>query len=231
MRPLVAMRAMRALREDPDDTAAAIRVIAALSGNSRRRNFKLFQRTTRGAKILSERRDLYGILTDHARLKAMPLGSLGRTLVDWFEREKISTDGLAQASLAARGQADLGISQDEQLYGSRLRNLHDVYHVLAGYDRDLRGESAVLAFTLGQNFNAGIAYLVWSALRAEGWNSHAGRLIREGYRRGRRAERLVEQNWEQLFERPVDEVRDELGVGSPPEYEQLRSAAAPALSA
>ncbi len=35
--PLIARRAMRRLREDPDDTAQAIRVIAALSGNSGRR--------------------------------------------------------------------------------------------------------------------------------------------------------------------------------------------------
>ncbi len=34
-----------------------------------------------------------------------------------------------------------------------------------------------------------------------------------------------------LFERPIDEVREELGVGEPPDYEQLRSMGAPALSA
>ena len=106
-----------------------------------------------------------------------------------------------------------------------------LHHVLAGYDRDLRGEAAVLAFTVAQNFHTGIAYLVWNALRSEGWNSPGGRLIRQGFRRGRRAKRLMEQDWETLFERPIDEVREELGVGDPPTYEQLRSAGAPALSA
>jgi ubiquinone biosynthesis protein COQ4 len=232
IRPIVAMRAMRESRQDPDDTAAAIRVISALSGNSGRRQFKRFQRSTKGSRILRERRDLFEVLSDPERMKAMPQGSLGRTIVEWFERENISTQGLAQASEAAA--ADLPareVSDDERIYNSRLRNLHDVYHVLAGYDRDLLGESAVLAFTIAQAYNRGIAYLVLDSLRETGWTSDAGKLIREGYRRGKRAAPLVEQNWEALFEQPIDEVRQLLGVGAPPVYEQMRSAGAPALSA
>jgi ubiquinone biosynthesis protein COQ4 len=222
---------MRALRKDPDDTAAAIRVITALSGNSGKRDFKRFQRSERGARILREKVDLFDMLTDRERLEAMPPGSLGRTIIDWFKRENISTQGLALASEAARGDHDPIEDTQEQVYRARLRSLHDVFHVLAGYDRDLHGESAVLAFTIAQNYNRGIAYLVWDSIREEGWNSPSGRLIREGYRRGKRAERLVEQDWEALFERPIDEVREELGVGDPPVYEQLRSAQAPAMSA
>lgn len=121
MHPLQARRAMRALREDPDDTAAAIRVIAALSGNSGRRNFRRFQRSARGARILREKRDLYGMLTDHERLRAMPPGSLGRAVIDWFERENISTQGLAQASEAARSGADQKLGEKEQLVNDHVK--------------------------------------------------------------------------------------------------------------
>ncbi len=222
---------MRALRKDPDDTAAAIRVIMALSGNSGRRDFERFRRTARGTRILREKTDLFEVLTDRERLEAMPPDSLGRAIIDWFQRENISTQGLALASEAARVGENQKFDDAEELYRVRLRNLHDVFHVLAGYDRDLRGESAVLAFTLAQNYNRGIAYLVWNALREEGWNSPGGKLIRDGYRRGKRAKRLVEQDWEAHFERPIDQVRRELGVGEPPVYDQLRSAGAPAISA
>jgi ubiquinone biosynthesis protein COQ4 len=158
-------------------------------------------------------------------------GSLGRTIIDWFERENISSEGLAKASEAARGDSGSERSVDEQVYFSRRLNLHDVSHVLAGYDRDLRGEAAVLAFSVAQDYSHGVAYLVWNALRAEGWSSPAGKLIRDGYRRGRRSANLLSQDWEELFERPIDQVRMELGVGAPPVYEQLRSSGAPALSA
>ena len=232
IRPIVAMRAIRESRLDPDDTAAAIRVIGALSGNSGRRQFKRFKRSPKGARILREKRDLYDILSDVERMKAMPPGSLGRTIVEWFLRENISAEGLAQASEAAA--AALGrreTSEEQRVYNTRLRNLHDVFHVLAGYDRDLLGESAVLAFTIAQAYNRGIAYLVLTSLREAGWNSEAGKLIREGYRRGKRAAPLAEQDWEALFEQPIDDVREQLAVGPPPVYEQMRSAGAPALSA
>ena len=48
--------------------------------------------------------------------------------------------------------------------------------------------------------------------------------------RGLRAEWLVDQDWESLFEQPIDQVREQLGVGPPPVYEQLRSLAAPPLA-
>ncbi len=229
--PLVARRAMRVLRNDPDDTTAAIRVIGALSGSSGKRDFERFRRSAAGTLILREKDDLYDLLADQGGLAAMPPESVGRTIVEWFWRENISTQGLAAASEAAVASADLQLDEQQQIYRARLRNLHDVFHVLAGYDRDLRGEAAVLAFTIAQNYNRGIAYLVWNALRAEGWSSPGGRLIRDAYRRGRRAKRLVEQDWRALFERPIGEVREALGVGTPPVYEQIRTAGAPALSA
>ncbi|MFQ5697390.1 MAG: Coq4 family protein [Myxococcota bacterium] len=232
IRPLVARRAMRALRQNPDDTAQAIQVIGALSGGSSQRLFKRFQRSRAGQQILREKRDLYAILSDVDRLRAMPEGSLGQTIGEWFAREKIGAEGLAKASEAAA--AALGArdrNEEERVFGSRLLNLHDVFHVLAGYDRDMRGEMGVLAFTLPQTHNLGIAYLVWSALRGAGWRSEMGRLIRQGFVRGLRAKWLLDQDWETLFERPIDEVREQLGVGAPPVYEQLRSAGAPPLAA
>ncbi len=120
--------------------------------------------------------------------------------------------------------------EEAKVFGSRILNLHDVFHVLTGYDRDMRGEIAVLAFTVAQTWNTGIAYLVWRSFTRNGWNSESGRLIRQGLRRGMRAKWLVDEDWESLFEQPIDQVRERFGVGAPPVYEQLRSAAAPPLA-
>ena len=161
IRPLVAHRALRRLRQDPDDTAQAIRAIAALSGNSGRRLFKRFRLSPRGKRILREKRDLFAIMSDIERLKAMPPGSLGKAIADFYVTEELSAQGLADASQAAftevgprRGET----SEGEELFSNRLRDLHDVFHVLTGYGRDLRGEAAVLAFTIPQTRNPGVAY-------------------------------------------------------------------------
>ena len=231
-RPLVAYRAMRTLRENPDDTAGAIVVIAALSGNSGKRLFNRFRRSPNAERILREKRDLYDLLADVDGLLAMPEGSLGRTIGQWFVREHIGAQGLAQASQAANQRLKLPpAAGEEQVFSTRLLNLHDVFHVVSGYDRDLRGEIAVLALTFAQTLNPGIGYLLFDALRSEGWNSETGRLIRQGYQRGRKATWLVDLDWEALLPRPIDEVRRELRLGPPPVYEQLRSAGAPVLAA
>lgn len=233
IRPLVALRAMRKLVENPDDTAQAIVVVGALAGNSGKRLFQRFRRSPRSAAILRERRDLYAILSDLDRLRAMPPGSLGRAIGDWFAREQIGAQGLAQAAVMARSQLGMAdpAGDDERVFTTRLLNMHDIFHVLAGYDRDLRGEAAVLAFTLPQTRSPGIAYLVARILWGAGWRSDMGRLVRQGFQRGRRSAWLVDQDWEALLERPLDEIRRELGVGEPPVYEQVRSTGAPVLRA
>jgi ubiquinone biosynthesis protein COQ4 len=232
--PLIARRAMKKLREDPDDTAQAIRVIGALSGNSGERLFERFKSTSGGQKILRERQDLFELMRDTERLRAMPEGSLGRAIGDWYAVEEISAQGLADASEAAFSEGGPPRREtpddDADLFGTRLRDLHDIFHVLAGYGRDLRGEAAVLAFTVPQTRNPGVAYMVWSFLRGAGWFSDEGKLIRRAFQRGRRSEWLVDQDWEALFEQPIDEVREKLGVGAPPEYEPLRSEGAPVLT-
>jgi len=231
IRPTEAARAMRALAADPDDTAQAFRVIAAMSGRSGERLYRRFERSAGGRRALAERRELFDVLSDLERLRAMPDGSLGAAIADFFEREQISAQGLVDASVVASGDGiDASADGGREFLGRRLRDLHDVFHVLTGYGRDLRGEAAVLAFTIPQTRNPGIAYLVLYALRRAGWRSEMGRLIRSAFMRGARSAWLVDQEWEALLERPLDAVRDELGIGPPPCYEQVRSAAAPTLA-
>lgn len=233
-RPLAARRAMRELEENgPDDTVTAIKVVNAYSGRSYQRLFKRFKSSPEGQKRLRESVSLFELMRDTDKLRTMPEGSLGKAIGDWYHAEEISAQGLQEAGEAAAASEDAPqrrrATGELAKFANAIGGLHDVFHVLAGYGRDLRGESAVLAFTIPQMRHAGIAYLVWRGLRQSGWNSYEGKLVREGFQRGRKAKWLVDQDWARLFLLPIDEVREELGVGSPPEYEQLRSAGAPIL--
>ena len=143
-----ARRATAALSANPDDTEQAIRAIAAMSGNSNERCFRRFRRTVGGARILSERRELYDILSDMDRLGSMPENSLGKAIWEFYTTEELSAQGLKAASEAAGGGG--GTDTDGARFGRRMRDLHDVFHVLTGYGRDMRGEMACLAFTFAQ---------------------------------------------------------------------------------
>jgi len=223
--------AMEALAADPDDTAQAIRAIGAMAGNSPERCYRRFAESERGSRILREKRELYDLLSDIGRLGAMPEGSLGRAIHEFYTVEELSAAGLRGASEEAAGKDGFFAGDDDRArFARRLRELHDVFHVLTGYGRDMRGEIACLAFTFSQTRNTGIGYVALRVLRGAGWRSEMGRVIRQAFGRGRRADWLIDQDWEALFARPLDELREELGVGPAPEYEALRSAGAPALA-
>jgi len=232
LRPLAALRALRALLRDPDDTARVFEVIDALAGKTGARLFERFRRTSNGARLLRTRPILRAALADRERLAALPDGSLGRAYADFMTREQISPDGLVDASAAGGRGWDDAVPEERRWFVERLRDMHDLWHVVTGYERDLVGEASLLAFTYAQTRNRGLAVIVAAAYGKAGRaHPEARRVMRDAYRRGKRAAWLPGQPWEALLERPLEEVRRELGVGAPPVYEQLRSAGAPALAA
>jgi ubiquinone biosynthesis protein COQ4 len=231
IRPLEAQRAMRALLADPDDTEKAFRVIAALSGNSTGRGLAKFRRSPVGVRVLRDRVRMFDMISDSERMAAMPEGSLGAAVRDFYATEQISAKGLVAASEEAYEDLDSSrVSDDAEFFGQHLRDLHDTFHVLTGYGRDLRGEVAVLSFTVPQTRNPGIAFIIFTVLRRVGFRSEMGRLIRQGFCRGQRAAWLPGQDWAELFLQPLDEVRERLRIGRPPEYEAVRSEGAPILA-
>ena len=224
-----ARRAMQTVDADPDNTEAAIRAIAAMSGNSQQRCFRRFRRTAAGRDLLMRRPELYDRMSDADYLLGLPESSLGRAIGEFYAKEEISAQGLRAASDAA-GDGHQARESDFEWFTRRTRDLHDVFHVLTGYGRDLRGEGAVLAFTVAQTWHTGLGYLVFRSLKNAGWHSVQGRLIREAFRRGRRCRWLIDADWETLLTQPLEKLRVELGVGPAPVYEPIRSAGAPALS-
>ena len=230
VQPLRALRAIRELIRNPDDTAKVFDIIDALSGNAGERSFQRFVGTPEGQRILTERRNLLATLDDHESLKLLPPGTLGRVYADFVERENITGQGLADASMTAE-RRERTLDPDRELFYARLRDMHDLWHVATGYSRDLIGEAALLAFSYAQTRNRGVGFIVAVAwLKAGREFAYARPLIEEGYRRGKRAAWLPAQDWEWLLTQPLAAVRERLGLGEPPAYEQQRSAGAPVLA-
>ncbi|HEX6242450.1 MAG TPA: Coq4 family protein [Polyangiales bacterium] len=216
-RPLEALRALRALLRDPDDTAQVFRIISAVSGGARARMLRRLQRTSVGQRVLRDPRPLASLLLDRARLAQLPAGSLGREYLAFCERHGITADGLIAAS--ELGSKDDDLTPEERVMRARMRDAHDLWHVVTGYQTDLIGEASVLAFTVAQTKNPGVALIVLSAfIDARGDRSATRMLLIEAFLRGLHAEWLPAADWEALLERPLAEVRRELGIGAPPVY-------------
>lgn len=225
IRPVEALRALRTLTRNPDDTGQVFRILRALPAGDR--TFRRFRRSPSGQRLLAERPDLLAALNDRDALRALPPGSLGRSYVEFVASEQISAGGLVEAS-SEGADPDRWIDAEHRYVGERLRDMHDLWHVVTGYGRDLLGEAALLAFTFAQTRTPGIGVIVGHALwKARGDFAPARPIIWQGFRRGLRAEWLPAQPWEQLLPEPLEDVREQLRVGPPPAYSQLRSQGAP----
>jgi ubiquinone biosynthesis protein COQ4 len=215
IRPLDALRAIRALLRNPDDTARVFEVIDALSGRAGARLFDRFQRSARGARLLRERPTLLDALAARERLLTLPPGSLGRAYAEFMTREEISADGLVAASESARGMAS-SLPEERLWFGARLRDMHDLWHVVTGYGRDVAGEAANLAFTYAQTRNRGVgAIVVAAAIVGPKARLRWQRYLLAAWRRGRRAAALPMASWEELLPLPLEEVRARLRIQAP----------------
>jgi ubiquinone biosynthesis protein COQ4 len=217
IRPLEALSALRALKANPDDTAQVFKIISALSGGARQRLLRRLRDTPVGERLMREQKALAPVLEDSARLRSLPEDSLGREYLAFCERHRITASGLIAAS--EQGVANDQYTWDERLVQARMRDAHDLWHVVLGYQTDLVGESCVLAFTLAQTRNPAIGLIVASAFFNEYGDVPARRrLMVQALIRGLRASWFPAADWEALLARPLSDVRRELSVGSPPAY-------------
>jgi ubiquinone biosynthesis protein COQ4 len=151
----------------------------------------------------------------------MPEGSLAHAYLAFVEREQISADGLVQASRDGEtGNFQRGPSFE--YVGDRLRDTHDLWHAVTGYQGDVYGETALLAFSVAMTKNPGVALIVLASL-AEARDPALLRLVVGAFRAGRRAEWLPAVPWEELLALPLEEVRARLRIEPAPAYEPVRT--------
>jgi len=215
-----AFRALRAILANPDDTKQAFRVIQALGGPAAEKQFTRFKNSDVGAKILEERRELLSTLRDQAKLEAMPDGSLGRAYLEFLRSQQITADGLVAASM----EGDLHgteLDAERRIFSDRLRDMHDLWHVVAGYRGDLIGEAAILALSFAQTRSPGVALISVLGFLKEGELPGARGVIARALVRGHRAAWLSGVDWESMLARPLQEVRAELGLSDTPTYDPV----------
>ena len=217
IQPRRAWRAIRTLIADPERTEQVFEVLDALAGDAQQRGLARLRTTAAGQRLLAEQSALIDALRDRAALRAMPDGSLGRRYLAFMERENLSADGLVDAS---RARADTEQDPQQRWYNARLRDAHDLWHVVTGYGRDGFGEVCLLAFTFAQTRNRGIATIAFFGARqaSREIGMRAWRAAIEGFRHGRRAAWLPEQDWLALLPLRLDAVRQALGVEAPRHY-------------
>ncbi len=218
-----ALRAVRQLMADKDDTVQVFEIMRSLNGTATRDGYMRLLGTAQGGRLAYERRELAAILMDRATLATYPAGSVAAHYLAFTDRGQISADGLADVSRAASRAEMIDLVHPVAWFGRRIRDTHDLWHILTGYDLTGLGEACLVAFSYAQTKALGWALIgTGAALRgARQPGQPFARAILEGYRRGRAAAWLPGQDYEGLLAEPLDAARARLGLTPPAVFDAI----------
>jgi len=213
IRPLTAFRAFRKLIRNKEDTAQVFEIMKALSGRSVSRGYFRMLRTVEGGRQAFLREELAHKLDDPAWLAQFAPGTVGAAYRVFREARGFTADGLAEAEREVISFVDA--PHPIIWYSRRLRDVHDIWHVLTGYGTDALGEACVVSFSYGQTKNTGFAFIGWGAAREiqrEVGSIPARKAAFQAWRNGRAARWLPGLDYEALFAEPLEAARARLGI-------------------
>lgn len=221
-----AFRAMNALLSDPNDTTQVFRIMAALNQSTAERNYNRLLQTPEGGRIAYARIELVTKLTDKTWLAQFAPGTVGAAYRAFLEKTGFSADGLAAVGDEVHGTEK--VEHPYAWFGRRERDIHDIWHVLTGYQaNDPLGELCLVAFSYAQSKGLGWGFIaamgVLKDLRQPHGMAVAG-AVWEGYRNGRDAQWLSKEDIETLFAEPLDAARARLNIKMPEKYLALKQA-------
>jgi ubiquinone biosynthesis protein COQ4 len=206
----VALKALRRLLSDKEDTGQVFEIMGALNGDSTLKSYRRLLTTPNGGRLAYERVELAPRLMDNAWLDSFAPGTVGAAYRAFVRSENISAEGLVEIS---RQRYQVEVRHPHAWFGRRVRDSHDIWHILSGYHRDGLGEACLVAFSYAQTGSLGWALIaLGAALRARGGQGRRIAAIWQGYRRGKAAKWLAGEDYEALMSEPLDAARRRLNI-------------------
>jgi ubiquinone biosynthesis protein COQ4 len=112
----------------------------------------------------------------------------------------------------------LDVNDDYSYTAMRVRQTHDIWHIITGLDTDLGGEIGLQAFTLAQTRSplsvTLLAGTIVFALKSSISLSPLVEKMQKGWQMGEKAKPFLAQKWEEGWEKPLSEWRADLKIES-----------------
>ncbi|TPG20843.1 ubiquinone biosynthesis protein [Sphingomonas koreensis] len=226
-----AFDAIKKLMANGDDTTQVFRIMRALNVGNAPMNYARLIATEQGGRLAYERTELAQRLTDKAFVGQFATGTVGATYRAFLESTGYSADGLAEVSRINREE---DMIHPYAWFGRRVRDTHDIWHVLTGYKADESlGEACLVAFSYAQVGGLGWALIASAAslksLKVTG-NRLFAKAVWEGYRHGKKAKWISGEDYEALLAEPIDAARRRLGIAEPVAYRKAQAELGPELA-
>ena len=215
-----ALRALKRLIADKEDTRQVFEIMQALNGGSTVKGYGKLLNTPEGGRMAYQRAEIAALLSNTAWLRTLPANSVGAAYLHFMTSENISAQGLIDESRKANG-LDIDVEHPYAWYGRRLRDIHDVWHVLTGYGRDALGEGCVVAFSYAQTKSSGFALIALAAahqIKRGLPNERVWAAVWQAYRNGAKAAWLPGEDYEKLLAEPLEAARKRLNIPRPHAY-------------
>jgi len=222
LQPFRALKAYNRLIRNKEDTAQVFEIMRALTGQAVPRGYRRLLRTVEGGRQAFLGRELVDRLNDRKWLDSFGKGTVGQAYRDFMGERGFMPDGLVEIEREVIPTVDA--PHPISWYGRRLRDVHDIWHVLAGYETDALGEACIVSFSYAQTKQLGFAFIGWGAageIHRENPSIPARKAVLEAYRNGRRAAWLPALDYEALFAEPLADARRRLNIGEPRIYNSV----------
>ncbi len=191
---------------DPQNTSSVFDIEDGLRKS--KSTSELLRFTVRDVSVQEMIRERYlRPVPDTEKLKKLPRGTLGREYTEHLDRFGFDPNYYRKIDV-----------QDEIDYIlMRVRQTHDIWHVVTGFDTHPLGEIAVKATELAQTHRPMAAAICAGGvfrymLHQPDEFGDCIESIVAGYHLGLRARPLLAMKWEELWDRPVEELRRRLDV-------------------
>ena len=145
---------------------------------------------------------------DLAALARLPVGTLGQVYAEHMQR----------LGLDPNFYPELKVDDDPSYIVMRMRQTHDLWHVVTGFDTEVAGELGLQAFMLAYLALPLPVILVGGGLLKLGLLDHENlgngvQAITRGMTMGQAVRGLFAYNWAANWAKPLAEVRRELKIG------------------
>jgi ubiquinone biosynthesis protein COQ4 len=198
----LALRSGAQLALNPGDTQQVFYLAIAVDRNGLPRVLDKLERDPDGAELLRTKPAIDSSTV--ARLRALPAETLGGAYARMLDSNGLDADLF---------QRPASLPEDIGYVAQRIRQTHDLWHVLTGLGTEIPSEIALQAFSyaqLGQRFSFLIATFgtLFYGLRYPG----TLRKARAWYRTGSTLPFLLAVKWEDLWTERLDDVRARFGL-------------------
>lgn len=202
-RLIAGLRAFRKLIANPSDPLYGPIFQMCAEHALLRKITRSLARHAEGRRLLAERPRMNAHAISLAAMAAYPPGSLAHAYAAYFDANGIELFE----------PPTLPVETDHDYVATRLREVHDVFHVVTGYGTDDIGELELQWFNLGNLGWGPLPFIVFAASFVMGRMKPYGGMWRvwkrayAAYRRGRRSRRLASVVWEDYWHMPVRDVQ------------------------